>query len=224
MRIRMPWVVSCLALTAAASTAHAQTELVIDDFKNSPYSTVLTNQPTFVVKYQVGPTIVGGVRQTSLTVVQAAPYFGQSTQVQIRPNGPLVISGGYKSYFGLYLGYGYTATGGAGHLNLNLSGEGRACPGCDRFRITLDGSDSELSYLMQVLDQNGHYATLNGTESLAGRILPFAVDFPFADFVEDPALPVDWSHIDYVYVLFQTGNVLGGHDLAVTRLSAIPAP
>jgi hypothetical protein len=25
-------------------------------------------------------------------------------------------------------------------------------------------------------------------------------------------------------VLFQTGNYLGGHDLAVTKISAIPAP
>jgi hypothetical protein len=57
--------------------------------------------------------------------------------------------------------------------------------------------------------------------SLAGQHQPFFVDFPFADFEEDPAFPVDWHHIDYVVVLFQTGNVLDGHDFAVTKITAI---
>ena len=124
----------------------------------------------------------------------------------------------------LYLGYGYDATGGAHLLNLNLSGSGSECPDCDRFRIDFDGSDSELSYLMQVYDSNGNIATLNGAESLAGRILPFHVDFPFADFVQSSAQPIDWNHIDFIVVLFQTGSYLGGHDFAVTKITAVPAP
>src|SRR5262245_29068327 len=225
MRINMLLVVSCLAAAAAiASPARAQSELVIDDFKESPYMVAPTNQPTFLTEYQTGPNIIGGVRQTNLTVSQGWPYFGQPTQLQIRRNGSLVISGGYKSYFGLYLGYGYDTAGGANRLDLDLSGNGRRCPSCDRFRIELDGSDSELSYVMQVYDSNGHIATLNGTESLANRILPSHVDFRFADFVEDPALPVDWHHIDFIVVLFQTGNYLGGHDLAITKIAAIEPP
>jgi hypothetical protein len=42
--------------------------------------------------------------------------------------------------------------------------------------------------------------------------------------VQDSESPVDWNHIDFVFVLFQTGNFLGGHDFAVTRISAIPTP
>ena len=34
--------------------------------------------------------------------------------------------------------------------------------------------------------------------------------------------PVDWSHIDFIFVLLQTGNYLGGHDFAVTKVSAVP--
>ena len=138
---------------------------------------VLTNHPTFLTKYQTGPTIVGGVRQTSLTVSPAVPSFGQPTRLQIRPNGPLVISGGYKSYFGLFLCYGYDATGGITGLNLDLSGGGGECLGCYRFRINFDGSDSELGYLMQVYDRDGNIATLNATESVAGRLEPFSRGF-----------------------------------------------
>lgn len=60
-----------------------------------------------------------------------------------------------------------------------------------------------------------------GSESTAGRILPFHVDFPFADFVQDSAGPIDWSHIDFIFVLFQSGSSLGGCDFAVTKVSAI---
>ena len=186
----MSRLVSGLALVVAAATsAQAQTELVIDDFKDSPYRTALTSQLVLLSEYQSGPNIIGGVRQTSVVVDQATPSFGQPTLFQIRRSGSLVVSGGYKSYFGLYLGYGYDVTGGANPLNLDLTDGGSACPGCDRFRIHFDGNDSELSYLMQVFDSNGQIATLAGTESLAGRILPFDVDFPFADFVQSSEQP-----------------------------------
>ena len=225
MRIRFLWLVCCLAVTGvAALTAQADIELVIDDFKESPYVRVLTNHPDFLTEYQSGPNIVGGIRQTNLAVAPATPGFGQPTLLHIRRGGPLVFSGGYKSYFGLYLGYGYDKTGGANRLNLNLTGGGSECPSCDRFRISFDGCDSELSHLMQVYDNKGDVATLAGTESTAGRILPFHLDFPFADFVQSSANPIDWGHIDFIVVLFQTGAFLGGHDFAVTKVSAVPAP
>ena len=227
MRPRIFSIVFCLAIAGVGvSSATAQPKLVIDDFKQSPYRKELRDQPTFLTEYQTGPTehIVGGVRQTNFTVSQAKPHFGQSTLLQIRRNGPLVMSGGYKSFFGLLLGYGYDTNGGAQRLNLNLSGGGSECLGCDRFRINFDGCDSELSYGMQVHDDDGDIATLNGTESTAGRILPFHVDFPFSDFVQDSAHPVNWDHINFIFVLFQTGNPIGGHDFAVTRITAIPAP
>ena len=224
MRFSM-FVVSCLAVAGvAASPAQAQSELVIDDFTDSPYTATLTNHPTWMTDYQTGGTIAGGVRQTSLTVTPALPSFGQPTTLQIRRNGSLVISGGYKSYFGLVLGYGYDVTGGISGLNLNLSGGGGECLSCDRFRIHFDGSDSELGYLMQVYDRDGNIATLNGTESVAQRIYSFDEDFPFADFEQDSLHPVDWNHIEFIVVLFQTGTPLGGHDLAITKISAIPPP
>jgi hypothetical protein len=225
MRIKMSRLVHGLALVVvAAASAQAQTGLVIDDFKDSPYHTSLTSQLELLTAYQTGPNILGGVRQTSIVVDQATPHFGQPTLMQIRRSGSLVISGGYKSYFGIYLGYGLDAAGGAAPLNLNLTGWGGACPGCDRFRIDFDGSDSELNYLVQVFDSDGQIATAYGPESLSGRVMPFHVDFPFADFVQSSARPVDWSRIDYIYVVLQTGNYLGGHDFAVTKVSAIPAP
>ena len=225
MRVRVFWLLSCLALASvSALTAQLDTELVIDDFKESPYRKVLGNHPTFLTEYQTGPNIVGGVRQTNFTASQVSPYVGQSTLLQIHPSGPLVINGDYKSYFGLYLGYGFDAGGGANRLDLDLSGDGNRCLKCDRFRISLDGCDSELSYLMQVYDSNGNIATFSGTESTTGRILPFPLDFPFADFEQSSAAPVDWQHIDFIYVLFQTGNFLGGHDFMITRISAIPDP
>ena len=65
---------------------------------------------------------------------------------------------------------------------------------------------------------------ISGVESLAGRNLPFHVDFPFADFEQDSARPVDWNRIDFIVVLIQSGSYLGGHDFAVTRITAIPPP
>lgn len=226
MRIQMSLVVAGLAIGMMASPARAQ-ELVVDDFKESPYtSPAFIDQPTWVTRYQTGPNILGGVRQTNVTVSQGTRKFFQSSRLQIRPEGSMVFSGGYKSYFGLLLSYGYTATGAAHMLDLDLGldGTGADCPGCDRFRINFDGSDSELSYLMQVLDRNGHYAMMSGPVSLAGQNQPFSVDFPFADFVENPGSPVDWHHINYIYVLFQSGNVLGGHDFAVTKITAAAPP
>ena len=225
MRIRIAALISCVAVAGvAALNAQAQTELVIDDFKESPYTRSLTDRSTFLTAYQTGPNIVGGVRQTNLLVAPAQPSFGQPTRLQIRPDGALVLSGGYKSYFGLILGYGYDAAGGANRLNLNLTGGGGECPGCDRFRVSFDGSDSQLNYLVQVYDGNNNIGTLYGTESTAERILPFHLDFPFADFVESSGNPIDWGHIDFIIVLIQTGNYLGGHDFALTKISAIPAP
>jgi hypothetical protein len=225
MRTRVSVFVSCAAIGLAALTAEAQQpELVIDDFTASPYSRELRNHPTFLTEYQTGANIFGGVRQTNLTVTPAWPNVGQSTQLQIRPNGYLVLNGGYKSQFGLFLGYGYDAAGGAPGLNMNLSDNGGECPECDRFRIYFDGSDSELSYLMQVQDSDGDIAMFSGTESMAGRTVAFHLDVEFAGFEQDPAHPVDWDRIDFIFVLLQTGNVLGGHDFAVTKIVAIPKP
>jgi hypothetical protein len=225
MRISIRGLVLCLMLAGIGVVAgQGQSELIIDDFRESPYLEAFHNHPTFLTEYQTGPNIVGGVRQTSFTAVPAVPDFGQRTRLEIRNEGGLIVSGGYKSYFGLYLGYGYDTTGAARQLDLDLSGAGGQCFRCDRFRINFDGSDSELSHLMQVYDRNGNLATLNGTESTTGRTLPFHLDFRFADFVGDPLNPVDWEHIDYVFVLLQTGNELGGHDFALTRISAIPDP
>jgi hypothetical protein len=76
---------------------------------------------------------------------------------------------------------------------------------------------------VQVYDSNSQTATFTGTESMA-RGEEFHLDAPFAEFAQDSSLPVDWEHIDFIFVLFQTGNVLGSHDFAVTKISAIPNP
>ena len=214
----MSWVAAAVSV---ASPARAQAVLVIDDFKEGADGGVQTNNhPTWETKYKTGAntSIAGGVRQTNLTVSQGVPAFGQETHWQIG-DGALVVSGGYKSYFAMVLGYGYNETGGLGALDLDLSGVGMECYRCDSFRIEFDGSDSELGYLMEVYDKNGNVGVYNGTESLAGRIDPSHVDFPRDGFGENPGYPVDWHHIAFVFVLFQTGTTLGGHDLALTKIS-----
>jgi hypothetical protein len=225
MRINTLWLMSWIAAAAlVAAPAHAQSELVIDDFTESPYSATLTDRVSWLTDYQTAPGILGGVRMTGFVVAQGAPAYGQSSRLQIRPDGALLLSGGYKSYMGLILGYGWSEGGGFGGLDLNLSGGGPVCADCDRFRLEFDGSDSEMGFLMEVWDTAGHVALLSATESLAGRTTPFHVDFPFAGFVANPESPVDWNHIQFVLVLMQTGNVLGGHDFAMTRITAVSPP
>ena len=62
---------------------------------------------------------------------------------------------------------------------------------------------------MEVWDTAGRVALLSATESMAGRTTPFYVDFPFAGFVANPGVSIDWDHIQFVLVLLQSGNVLG---------------
>ena len=226
MRIKISLLVACLAVIGVAVlTAKAPPELVIDDFTASPYKKRLWNHLTYLTDYQTGPNIRGGVRQTNFSAAPVEPYVGQSTLLEIRPDGHLVVSGGYKSHFALMLGYGYDTAGGANRLNLDLSGgPGSECPDCDRFRINFDGSDAETVYLVQVFDRDGDVGTFVGAESLAGRTTAFHLDAPFAEFGQSSDHPIDWEHIDFIVVLLQTGAALGGHDFDVTRITAIPEP
>ena len=178
MRINTLWLMSWIAGAAlVAAPAHAQPEMVIDDFTASPYSSTLTDHPSWLTDYQTAAGILGGVRMTGFVVAPAAPGFGQSSRVQIRPDGALLLSGGYKWFMGLILGYGWSDGGGFGGVDVNLSGGGPVCAGCDRFRIEFDGSDSEMGFLMEVWDTAGRVALLSATRAWPGEPRRFTSTF-----------------------------------------------
>jgi len=51
--------------------------------------------------------------------------------------------------------------------------------------------------------------------------IPFFVDFDFACFVPGMGDPPDFSDIDMIDLVLQTGNVIGGHDYAITLVEAV---
>ncbi|MGH9767286.1 MAG: hypothetical protein ACREAB_07610 [Blastocatellia bacterium] len=195
-----------------AQVAHAQ-RLVIDNFKTGEHQTSLRNEEE--VAYQSGAEILGGVRQTFFKV-GPNNEFNQPTRLHIGARGSMIIDSGLKSFWGLFLGYGYDANGGLNPLNQNLKGY-------DRFRINFDSSDLEMGYLIQVYDGNGNRSTLSSTVSTVGRLTPFHADFPFADFPAGFPNAIDWNDIDFILVLFQSGSAIAGNDFAVRSIVALPS-
>src|SRR5262245_17621804 len=195
--------------------AEAQQRLVIDDFKTGEYLKTLSNDQE--IAYRTGTGIAGGVRQTFLFVGPGNQY-NQPTTLHIRNNGPMIIDSGLKSFFGLFLSYGYTINGEPNPLNLDLSAY-------DRFRIRFDSSDLEMGYGILIYDRNGNQSNLDGTDSTASRLSEFNADLHFADFSPGYPNPIDWDHIDFIGVLFQSGSAIAGNDFAVKSILAIkPQP
>jgi hypothetical protein len=224
MRNRFFLLILSLVITGAVvQSARAQngTDLVIDDFTEGAYKVELATGSKIDYKTGSSNSIVGGVRQTYFSVSQPTTGgFNRSSILDIPRGGPMIIESGLKSYFGIYLSYGYDIQGNANPLNLKLKQRG-----FDRFRINLDSSDLEMGYAVQVWDGNGNRATYFGQNTMKDRYSPSSVDLPFADF--EPGYPnaMDWDDIDFIIVLFQSGSAIGANDFAVTSIVATtPAP
>ena len=52
--------------------------------------------------------------------------------------------------------------------------------------------------------------------------IPFSVEFEFACFLPGEGPLPDFSRIDRIDLIIQTGNVIGGHDYAITLVEAVP--
>ncbi len=181
---------------------------LIDDFKTGEYQKVLRNNT--LIAQQSGTGIIGGVRQTVFTV-GPNNRFNEPTSLRIRPNGPMIVSAGLRSSWGIYLIYGVDAAGQSNPLNLNLSN-------FNRFRINFDSSDLTINYVMQVYDGSGNSSTFYGDLETKDRYTPFSADFPRAGFPPGSPNAIDWSDIDTVLFLFQAGTATLANDFAITSI------
>jgi hypothetical protein len=216
--------VSSLAVlvTFAAGAAAADPVLepvVIDDFAAGPFQQVMPALPAdWGTYYQALPSeVLGGVRQINLI---ADDTLGASSSIDIGEDR-LRVSTGIGSYFGAFLGYGYDADGGDGGMDADFSGH-------DHFQIDFERSDLGLVYIVEIVDAQGTLGMLAGTLTTEAQSLPHTAEFARDDFqgtdTQGNPQAIDWAHIHYLIVLFQSGNASGGNDFSVTEIRAVDKP
>ena len=213
MRKMHLYVTAALALFPLSAKAQIQSEKPIDGFTDGALHQQMP--ATYATTYRAAPAALGKVRQTT-AVSTDTQSLGLVSNLDIGGHHLIVSSGLYQS-FGLYLGYGYDVNGNSGGMDESFVG-------CESVRIDFEASDLELGYAVQFWDGSGAVATLDGAVSTAGRLEPFSAEFPIADFAgtdaEGNPRAIDWRHIAYVIVLFESGSAIGANDFSVRSIVA----
>lgn len=206
MRTRM----FLLMTVGVAWPSIATAQLTIDDFTTGPKVSFLVSGTDSGI--QAG-SMVGGFRSTHFLV---APFpVAHPGLLQIRQNGPLIVSCGYKVAHRLDLGYGVDASGTSVPLNLNLSA-------FSRLVVDFDASDAGLNFNIVLFWASGAFWAIQGF-NLGASNVPFSVSFPFANFTPGvPGTAVDFSDIDFIAVIAQTGSPIGSNDYAINSIKAVP--
>ena len=223
-------VLSLAALAGGAQPAQAQEPeqpqqlalfQLIDDFSEGPYNVALRNgSVTAQQSDATGAHIYHGVRQTVFSV-GPDNSFNQPTVLHIRRHPPritfpMIIDAGLKSPWSLYLVYGVDINGQYSPLNLSVVGS-------NKFRVYFDSADLTISMGMTI------YSRDNDGASMSKAVVPvpsgggFYADFDFSDFSPTGPNPIDWSDIDSIVVLFQSGTATQANDFGVTKIVATNA-
>lgn len=185
--------------------------LVLDDFTTGAYAKRLHCGDHSAFR---NGTMVGGVRNTFFFVPcdGGANPFDQTASLEILKDGPLAFGAGIRVFHRVEVLYGFDKGSAFDPLNLDLSG-------FDRLRVKFDSSDLVLNFNVVVFMQDGTSRVQAGCNLEPGT-LPFDVDLRFAeDFVTQAGTP-DWSDVDAIDIIFQSGSAIGANDYAVTALSA----
>jgi hypothetical protein len=191
---------------ALLGTLPVSAQTTVDDFKSGRYSVAIRSGED--VNVQPG-TMMGSYRYTRVIVGdEAANPRGGAGVLDIMAGGDpehgyFVVSGGYRVYPRIEVLYGVDARGELAPLHQNLAALG------DRFRLHFDGSDSQVSVIVEVFT-NGVYAI--HADTLVPNRQPSTMDFNFADFAGD----VDWQNIDYIALIVQSN--FGSEDWALTKI------
>lgn len=152
--------------------------------------------------------MIGGVRETFFFLNPQNP-FDQTCTLEIQPNGALLINAGLRLFWGLSLVYGESPGGQDALLNLNLTPY-------DRFRLDIDSVDVGLSLPVVVFSGNGNSAS--AIVSIPDNNSRYDLDIPFTNFTENPGSPIDWSDIDKIAFVFQSGSAVSGDDFAIRAI------
>src|SRR5262245_24417024 len=183
------WIAAISALTQVAS---AQT-LTIDDFSTGAYQKTLIPGALPDQKFQpcTVPSCVGGIRETYF-LTNPENQFGRNSSLEINganTPGYLLVEGGLRSFWGLYLIYGSSPQEAMQlhNVNLNLYTD---------LVIDVNSVDVGVSLTIGLFSRNGNVATLS--TSLAPNSIPYSKRIPLADFYEDPANPIDRTDIGQI--------------------------
>jgi hypothetical protein len=201
------WMAVSIAVWPPIATA--ETVLNIDDFKTGPTVSVLFTGSSPGVQ---GGSMLGGFRRTNFTVIPI-PVTHPGI-LQIRPNGPLIVSCGYKVAHRLEVVYGVDGSGANAPLNLDLSAY-------DKLAVDFEASDQGVNFNIVIFWASGAYWAIQGF-NLSESNVPFTVDFPLANFAPGvPSVPPDFADIDYIVVIAQTGSAIGANDYAISGIRAV---
>lgn len=209
-------VMACVLVTATSGTAAAAPgPVLIDDFSSGAYNLTIHAQRD--LSMQQG-SMIGGVRCGLLDAKDPNPY-NRSSQLGLG-TGHMFVETGVRVGHSMTLMYGYDKTcADAGNMNLDLTS-------LDRFRIDFDLVSLDLAGVMQVWSPSP-----DGIAGPAGSTIPicvdgvaagvsFTCDMPFSGFLGN----VDWSHVEYITVLFQSAGTIFAHEYSINSIRAISEP
>jgi hypothetical protein len=203
-------------LLAVYRPAMTQAQLTIDDFTVGPHNVTFFSgidenfQPS-----DGSPSLLSPGRLTRFIVDPAGNPLNQPATLDIG-GGFFIVDTGARVFHRLEVFYGIDENLNPVPLNLNLSS-------FSKFRVHFDTLDQTLNFNLQVLAGNNPELTQCGVNQDGNPSgIPFFVEFDFACFVPSMGPPLDFSDIDFIDLIFQTGNVIGGHDYAITLVEAVP--
>ena len=210
METRVATALLGIAVLASFPGSARADSVILDDFTTGAYSKSLHCGEHSAFR---NGTMIGGVRNTFFQVPcgDGANPFDQTASLEILKDGPLAFGAGIRVFHRVEVLYGFDK-GGFTPLNLDLTG-------FDRLRVKFDSNDLVLNFNVVVLMQDGT-SRVQAACNLQPGTLPFNVDLRFAeDFATQTGTP-DWSDVDAVDIIFQSGSAIGANDYAVTAFNA----
>lgn len=163
--------------------------------------------------------MIGGSRLTIFS--SAANQFRQRATLDIGPSdsSALVIGAGIHASHRLEMYYGFDLRRGQlipTPLNLDLS--------CfSRFRVHFNSNDQQINVTMQVTAGNNPGNRAQHALNVPGHVtdIPFVVDVAFSDFVPNAGPRPDFSDIDLIDLISQSGTAIGANDYAITLIEVV---
>jgi hypothetical protein len=211
METRVATALLGIAVLASFPGSARAGSLILDDFTTGAYSKRLHCGERSAFR---NGTMVGGVRNTFFSVPcdVGANAFDQTASLEIMKDGPLAFGAEIRVFHRVEVIYGIDHGNVFTPLNLDLTG-------FDRLRVKFDSNDLGLNFNVVVLMHDGT-SLVQAACNLDPGSVPFNVDLRFKeDFLTQAGTP-DWSDVDLIDVIFQSGSAIGANDYAVTAFSA----
>jgi hypothetical protein len=179
--------------------------LVIDDFTTGfDQSSLISGAGSRPL--QAGD-MLGNLREVYFSV--DSDPLAQSSSFTINGQGGLIISSGLKSFWGIYLVYGYDLNYNLGSVDLDLSPY-------DTVVLDFGSNDQPVSGVVQFY-AGGAHATANWYADVSST--PFSVDIPYTEFATTTGSPLPWTGVSQVVVLLQSGSANAGNDLELKSVA-----